>query len=365
MHDCEKSLHMISSLDDYKAVLYEQAPELLSLVDEMIGTLELTFFKVTAHFENPNSFPLADFHEGSLEMLLAKRFEALNDVKKKVALTNIKCKQRSLEMLKEEKYAKLVEAGIFDKITSGEPIFESAAELFVKLGNDFRIKHVAPGILPPIESMVDHLHPELDKVALRIHRIRCIDETNIESRSDSIDLASVIVRHDGLTTKMPPVRIGDNIGDGNTFNYGSWYYAIYDLWNPDKFHGFPKVCSCTFILSESDNGGLSEIVQTIYEKISSEVAKAVGAAVGSAIGSFAGPIGTAVGAAVGYVLGALFSLFKQWWEDDLFPPYTVTAWIPSFEARFEGGSTNSLVKTCYFDGHGGRYSVDYSWQFVR
>lgn len=363
MHNCEKSLDVISSLDDYKAVLYEGTPELLPLVDEMIGTLELTFFKVTAHFKEPNSFPLAVFHEGSLEMILAKRFEALNDIKKKVALTNIKCKQRSLDVLKKEKYANLVEAGVFDKIKSGEPIFESATEMFMKLGNDFKVK-VAPGVLPPIDSMVEHLHPELDKVALRIHRIRCIDETNIESTSDSIDLASVVVRHDGLTTKIPPVRIGDNIGDGRTFDYGSWYYTTYDLWNPDKFQGFPKVCSCTFILSELDNGGLPEIVQDIYEKIRSEVAKAVGIAIGSAIGSFAGPIGTAVGAAVGYVLAVLFDLFKQWWEDDVFPPYTVSVLIPSFDARWTG-SISSPVGRCYFDGHGGRYSIDYSWQFVR
>ncbi len=363
MRVCETELGAISSLDNYKSVLYEQFPELLPMLDEMIGAIELTFFKVTAHFEDPGSFPLADFHEGSLEMLLAKRFEALNDVNRSVALTNIKCKKQNLAILKEEKYAKLIKAGVFDKLTSAEPVFESAAKLFAKLGNDFRAK-IVPGVLPPIESMLDHFHPELDKIALRIHRIRCIDETNIESRSDSIDLASVVVRHDGLTTKIPPVRIGNNIGDGNSFNYGSWYYAIYDLWNPNKFQGFPKVCSCTFILSESDNGGLPEIIQSIYEKISGEVAKAVGALVGSSVGSFAGPIGTAVGAAVGYILGTLFSLFKQWWEDDVFPPYTASVSIPSFDARW-GNSTSSSVGICYFDGHGGRYSLEYSWQFLR
>lgn len=367
MCNCDRDIRVISSLDNSKAILYEQASELLPLIEEMSRVLDLTFFKVTAHFADSKSFPLANFHEGSLEMLLAKRFEELSDLKKKVAITNIKCKRRSLELLKEEKYSNLVNAGVFEKLTLEEPIFESATKLFTKIGESFKTR-IVPGVVPPLESIVEHLHPDLDKIALRIHRIRCIDETNIESTSDSIALASVIVQPNGTTTQIAPVKIGDNIGDGREFNYGSWYYAIYDLWNPDKFQGFPKLCQCTFILSELDNGGLPEIVQTIYEKIQGAVVAAIGAAVGGtiggAVGSLAGPIGAAVGAAVGVILGKLFQLFKEWWEDDLFPPVTVGAMITSFDGRW-GGSTISPQFSCYFEALGGLYRIDYSWQFVK
>lgn len=361
MHNCEQKCEQVDTYNDSRSILQEQVPELLPLAQEIVNAIELTFLKVTANFADPGTFPLGESHEGSLEMLLSKRLSALSDLKKKVAINNVKSAIENLDILREGKYSNLSGAGVLDKLKQPEPIFESASDLFLKHGKSFRKKIKFFGEVN--EDIFIRMRPEFDKIALRIHRVKCLVETS-GGGDDEIELAAVITQPSGATSKLGPQVISNDFDDGEEVYFGNWYYAFYDLWNPDHFLGFPKLCQCTFILSEVDNGGLPTMVQIIYDKIKEKVASAIGIAVGTLVGSLAGPVGAAVGAAVGFAMGALFRFFQIWWEDDLFPPATVGAMIPSFDARWNG-STISPQYSCYFKEHGGLYRIDYSWQFVK
>lgn len=358
MHSCEPKCERVDSYGDSQALLNEQASELLPLVREMVNVIELAVLKATANLVYPEKFPLAQFHEDSLEMLLYKRVSGLSELKQKVATNKVKAAIKNLDLLRESKYSNLSEAGLLDRLMQAEPIFEGASDLFVQYGKKFRKTFKYPGENPPWE----HMKPEFDKLALRIHRVKCLEETD-GLGDDEIELSSVLIQPNGATSKLGPQVISNEFDDGEEVYFGTWYYAFYDLWNPDYFSGFPKLCQCTFILSEVDNGGLPEMVQTIYDKIQGEVVVALEREVNPG-GSRSGLLGQVVTAAAKEVLDSLFQLFKDWWGDDLFPPTTVGAMIPSFDARWNG-STISPEYSCYFREHGGLYRLDYSWQFVK
>ncbi len=360
MHSCEQKCEQVDTYSDSRSILQEQVPELLPLAQEIVNAIELTFLKVTANFADPGTFPLGEFHEGSLEMLLSKRLSALSDLKKKIAINNVKSAIENLDLLREGKYSNLSAAGVIDKLKQPEPIFESASDLFLKHGKIFRKKIKFFGEVN--EDIFIRMRPEFDKIALRIHRVKCLVETS-GGGDDEIELAAVITQPSGATSKLGPQVISNDFDDGEEVYFGNWYYAFYDLWNPNHFLGFPKLCQCTFILSEVDNGGLPDMVQTIYDKIKREVVAAIARKANEG-GSLSELLGKAVTVVVNEGLKALFQLFKDWWEDDLFPPATVGAMIPSFDARWNG-STISPQYSCYFKDYGGLYRIDYSWQFVK
>jgi hypothetical protein len=368
MNSCSQKCEQIETYDN-RQFLFEKAPELLPLLNEMTNAIELTFLKVTANLADPIRFPLAGFDENSLEMLLSNRLSDLSDTKKKMAINKVESSIKNLDILKEGRYANLFEAGVFDRLESEKPIFEGATDLFTKKSNSFKKKFKFNQLLNELQHMPlpegtnENMRPEFDKLALRLHLMKCIEETN-EVGADSIGLGSVITQPNGVTSSLGPNTISNNFDKGEEINFGNLYYAFYDLWNPDGFQGFPKLCQCTLILTEIDNGGFSELIKTIFEKIKGEVAAAIGAAVGSAVGSFAGPIGAIVGAAVGFVLGALFKFFVTWWEDDLIQVVTIGAMITSFDGRWNG-STISPQLSCNFVGDGGFYRLDYSWQLLK
>jgi hypothetical protein len=155
---CEQKCDQIEAYNDSQSILHEQAPELLPLVQEMVNAVELTFLKVTANFADPGTFPLAEFHGGSLEMLLSKRLSRLSGINKKVAINKVKSAIENLDILQEGRYSNLSGAGILDKLKQAEPIFEGASDLFIKYGKNFRKKSKYFGEVN--EDLFTKMYPE-------------------------------------------------------------------------------------------------------------------------------------------------------------------------------------------------------------
>jgi hypothetical protein len=118
----------------------------------------------------------------------------------------------------------------------------------------------------------------------------------------------------------------------------------------------------TLVLAEVDMGGLPDFLNQLLNWVKAKVTAALAAALGGAIGASGGPVGAIIGAAVGVVVGLVFDLFKSIWEDDIFKPATVSVNIPSLNARWAGGKTDSPEGVITYTGHGGKYQVVYDWR---
>jgi hypothetical protein len=229
-------------------------------------------------------------------------------------------------------------------------------------------------------------------VALRLHRMFCIEETDGPG-SDEIQLAGIATAPNGSTRKISPITVSNDFDSGEfrefglEFNLGKvpplvdhgpttfarFKYADDIVQVPNKgpaMVGWPRTYTVTFLLSEIDNGGFPAFIQEIYERVKGEATKAIAAAVGALVGGVAGSVipgignlaGAAVGALVGYIIGELWELFIQWWEDDVFVPITVaTTRIHQFHRYVNNTSDDSANKTVWWKGHGGHYKLEFDW----
>ena len=218
---------------------------------------------------------------------------------------------------------------------------------------------------------LDDFQPQAvtDKLGLYIRRVKCVDETGSSFEEnfgdDEIALAGTSVDETGDTKKIPEFRVGNSFNDGDT----KWY-TPHKQWSwfnmREGGSNWPKSYYLTFILAEKDNGGLSDFMQKLWDKVSKEVTAAIAAAIGGAIGSSLGPLGTIIGAAVGYAVAKVIEWFINIWKDDIFPPKTVSCTVPAFGARWTKngvwGSTTSEFRNAHFYGHGGHYYIEYYWR---
>jgi hypothetical protein len=211
----------------------------------------------------------------------------------------------------------------------------------------------------------------METLRLRIHRVQCVTETS-GSGSDEILLGGTTIDATGDTAKLPIFAVSNSFDTGDPpvvyappRTFASFPMAADDTVNGAQV-GWPRTYHVTFLMAEQDNGGFPEWAQTVYEKVKGEATKAVAAAIGGAIGSSVGPLGTVIGAAVGYVVGwvldELFGLFKEWWEDDLFPPVTVGLTLPWGHAFGERSDSGDGVVA--FQAGGGSYRLTFDWQLL-
>jgi hypothetical protein len=206
-----------------------------------------------------------------------------------------------------------------------------------------------------------------NKMGFWITQVKCVDETNPEWwGSDEIALAGITVDETGDTLKVPEKYIGGGFDDGNSKSYSNWRYHWFNL---NEGSVWPKTYSVTLFLAEKDHGGLSKVLNSVWEKVRDKVKEAVAKAVGGALSSLVGPaIANAIGQAVAWIVNALVGWIINAFKDDIFPPYTARVTTPSMSARWhypngKWGNPSSGIRTAHFYGHGGHYSVQYYWQF--
>jgi hypothetical protein len=206
-----------------------------------------------------------------------------------------------------------------------------------------------------------------DKLSFNITRVKCVDETNPEFwGSDEIAIAGVSVDEDGDSKKISEQYVGGGFDDGDAKSYSpNWQYHWFSM-QEGKY--FPKAYKVALILAEKDNGGLSSALNTIWQKVGEKVKEAIAKAVGGVLSEYVGPaIAKAIGEAVAWVIDKLVGWIINAFQDDIFPVFTASCTVPSFNARWNypngtWGSTTSDVRTAHFYGYGGHYTVDYYWK---
>ena len=209
-----------------------------------------------------------------------------------------------------------------------------------------------PGGLMPLQPST--------KLALRIHKVRCDDETNPEwPGDDEIALGGSTVDETGDAKKVAEFMVGDSFDDGESKAYNPpRTFTAFDL---TEGAVWPKSYFVTLVLAEKDMGGLAGFLDQLLALVKAKVIEAIAGAIGGAIGSIAGPLGGLLGAAVGWVVSKIFEWLSAWWSDDVFAPVVASVSLPSAEATFSNGSKDGPQKTAVFKGFGGRYTVTYDW----
>ncbi|MBW4417937.1 MAG: hypothetical protein KME13_01760 [Myxacorys californica WJT36-NPBG1] len=206
-----------------------------------------------------------------------------------------------------------------------------------------------------------------DKLGFYVTRVKCVDETNPEFwGSDEIAIAGVSVDEDGDSKKISEHYVGGGFDDGDEKNYSpNWNYHWFSM---QEGNYWPKAYKVALMLAEKDNGGLSTALNTIWEKIGEKVKEAIAKAVTGALSGYVGPaIAAAIGQAVAWIVDKLVGWIITAFQDDIFPVFTASCTVPSFNARWNypngtWGSPTSDVRTAHFYGHGGHYIVNYYWK---
>jgi hypothetical protein len=206
-----------------------------------------------------------------------------------------------------------------------------------------------------------------DKMGFWITKVKCVDETNPEFWGhDEISLAGVSVDEDGDTKKISEKYIGGGFDDGDSKSYSNWRYHWFSL---REGQYWPKTYSVSLILAEKDNGGLSNFLSSVWEKIRDKVKQAIEKAVAGALAGYVGPaIAAMIGKAVAWVVDIFVQWIISWWQDDIFPVFTARVTTPSMSARWyypngTWGNPSSGIRTAHFYGHGGHYYTQYYWKF--
>ena len=206
-----------------------------------------------------------------------------------------------------------------------------------------------------------------NKLGFYITRIKCVDETNPEFwGSDEIAIAGVSVDEDGDSIKIGENYVGGGFDDGDQKTYSPhWQYHWFNM-QEGKY--WPKAYKIALVLAEKDNGGLSNFLNNIWEKISVKVKEAIAKAITDVLSGYVGPaIAAAIGQAVAWIVDKLVGWIINLFKDDIFPVFTASCTVPSFNARWNysngtWGSTTSDLRTAHFYGYGGHYIVDYYWK---
>lgn len=318
---------------------------------------ELAAEKVAANHHQPKAFALPK-QAGALESILQERFKTLPAQVKSKAATGALARVAQPVSVRKTKLGAL---GAID-LASAEPIetqLKSVKLPVVKMTmRELAAAVNAPAVEPALTTA------PLRQVEFRIHRVRCIDETNgflgSEAGADEIHLAGTEVDESGDTRKISAFKVRSFGDDGDIKTYSPpKRFTFFNLGEGTKF---PKSYFVTLVLAEKDMGGLPDFVDKLYTWVKDKVITALTAAIGGAIGASGGPIGAIIGVAVGWAVGKVWEIFKSVWEDDVFTPVTARLDVPSMTHRFSGGRVDSPEGTATFSGHGGKYDLTYDWR---
>lgn len=374
--------HVISELNDVK---------LRAVAVRVAKAFRLAAEKAVANFHDPKSFPIPTDPD-SLEQLMLTRFVQLKKVQQDRAVLKVMAAVNAPARARTRYYGDLAAVNL----RAGQPVLDQARALpfpqllkfplshLEELAKDpSRLAPIAPiapvsrPVMAPLPAEVvmagtaTHLQtqpialaaaPQMHKLELRLHHVKCIDETDgflgSHLGEDEIDLGGVAIAPTGATKKIAPFHVGD-FDSGEVKNYAQpKQFTVFSLADGNSW---PKAYVVTLALAEIDNGGFPDYLTKLYGKVKDWAITALGAAIGGAIGAGLGAI---VGAVIGFILDLLFGWLISIWEDDVFPPVTVATVIKSPTARWPGGKTDSPESDAYFTAHGGKYRIRYDWRLL-
>jgi len=336
-------------------------PKLKGVLDRTVREFELAAQKVAANHADAATYPLPK-KAGTLEQVLAQRFTALPKE----------------QQLKAGKQAVVKVKGGMDGVSfqTPTPIEEQLAKRpfpaelklsktqFLAAAQTAGVPAGGASTASAAASATAAAVAPLSKLELRIHRLKCNDETGPSlpiigtPGSDEIKLGGTTIDENGSVGQVKPFKVGDfDSGDVKTYSPPkrfTWF-------NLKEGTAFPKGYFVTLVLAEEDQGGLPDFMNKLLDKVKSKVHDELKKAGIEALES--GNVVTAILAfAADFVLDKVWDLIGRIWGDDVFPPQTVRVRIPSLTARWTGGKTDGPEHTVVFTGHNGKYTLTYDWR---
>ena len=201
------------------------------------------------------------------------------------------------------------------------------------------------------------------RLVQEIEEVVCVDETNSgriigEHGSDNMVLTGVAIAPTGRATRIPTLNVGEFDEDGARKRFST----------PELFTQFPIAPNSTvphryqvlFVLAETDPGGGTGTFANKLVEDANVAAKNAEKADGGA---------TAVLAEVAKevakeLLKAAVKHLKENAQDDIFPAQLQGAVLTAPGFLFPNGKTSSGPLRATFNGHGGRYTVQFRWRVV-
>ncbi|MFE1797687.1 hypothetical protein ACFW9L_16140 [Streptomyces sp. NPDC059517] len=323
-----------------------------AVAERVLRQFQLTAYKVAAHHGAPSRFPLPT-DSTATEHLLAARFKMLNDAQKKQAMdrvaTSLKDSAGRARQFSDLAKINLASATPIESLVRGLPLPQRLKFPASELG---KVSAVAVK-----ENVSAAAAVPLKKLALRIHSVKCVDETG-EWGEDEIYLGGTSVDESGDTGKISAFKVGD-FNDGGLRRYmPPRQFTWFDL--VEGSVKFPRSYFVTLVLAEVDWGGFAKFLNALLSTIQEQVTKAIAIAIGTVIGQRGGVVGRIIEEAVHWTLSKLFDYLRSLWSDDVFKPVTARVVVPSTTSRWASKNI-SPERTVQYVGHGGAYRLTYDW----
>ncbi len=220
------------------------------------------------------------------------------------------------------------------------------------------------------------------KLSLRIHRVKCVDETGgrFAERvgNDEIYLGGFVVGQDGSTTAINPVSIYPHFDDGDvkTFNPPKIFHTL----TLPVGGAWPKGFGIGLVLVERDAGGMVDAVKKIADFAEAKIKEKLNGSatdVANARSVIANAMTegnaeraaaaipplllTAIQLAAPFILDYVKRVIIGAFADEIFTPQMATLELSSANFKW-GGTTDSAEKTVRFRDHSGIYDLTYDWQ---
>jgi hypothetical protein len=197
------------------------------------------------------------------------------------------------------------------------------------------------------------------KVVLQIHEVVCVDETNSgriigENGKDHMILGAVTIAPNGRRSQIRSVKVGSFSKDGKRNPFSP----------PLAFASIPvakklREYGILFVLAEQDiSGGTDEAVKKLVEDadVSGGSDKGDDKADGGASAVGKEVAKEALKELAEFAVGRL----KKNAKDDIFKPQAASV-VLGADFRFPNGKTSTEPEIETFKGHGGKYTIKYSW----
>jgi len=333
-------------------------PKLRMLAKRVEMKIRLAGEKAVAHHVNPNEYRLSS-DPSSFEQIMSSRFKTLRPEKQAAAKAKVTSFLGATQARKGV-YGDLSEINLKSDVAVGVQAKQKGLPADLKLGSNYLRDVVSDRLLVERGGFVPH--QSVNRLELRIHKVKCVDETGgwPEWGNDEIALGGVAIDETGETQKISAFTVRNDFDDGEQQVYSPpRSFKSFNILEGDKW---PKSYFVTLVLAELDMGGVSNFLQTLLDKVRSQVISELSEAIGVEIGTTSGSlVGLIIAAAVSYVVRKIFGWIVDWWSDDIFQPVTASTTLGSLESRWNG-AMDSPEMVATFTGHDGKYQVTYDWR---
>lgn len=204
--------------------------------------------------------------------------------------------------------------------------------------------------------------PALDRLELRIRRVKCIDETGVEwLGNDEIALGGGSIDETGDVREVAAFTVGNNFDDGDQKTYSPpRVFTRFDLNAGGNV--WPKTYFVTMVVCEQDGGGFTAFLKDLQQITDDRLHEMIDGEIGP--GADESKVKEVLRAISKWIADSIVQWVVDLWNDDLFPAKTATVSIDGLEHLFGSGSHTSQEYAFTTSAHGGKYKVWYDWRVV-